>query len=171
MRLADELDELMNRLMSRIGKDDKEEGEEDEFIRRHCQNAMQYFIVKTVVKHFLDRAIRELPPEKLRMLADSRMVVSEKIFNHPRFGRIARWVASVGRKIVRKDWGDEKTERVLFLYFRKFRPELNVLTDGELRSWIRRELDWIRRNVLDASELEEELVEELENVLHDGGGA
>jgi len=135
------------RLLNRRGEEDIED-DVDEFLKKHSANLAQYQLLKFVIKNFLDPIIKKIPPEQLLNLTDPNFIVCKQLFKHPRFGPLAKWIASVGRRIVRKDWGDEKTEEVVFRYFRKFRRELDILTDEELRAWIRRELDWIRENIL-----------------------
>jgi len=135
-------DRLLNR------REEEVEDDVDEFLKKHSANFGQYQLLKFVIKNFLDPIVSKIPPEQIYKLTDPNFIVCKQLFEHPQLGRLAKWIASVGRKIVRKDWGDEKTEEVVFRYFRKFRRELDILTDEELRAWIRRELDWIRENVL-----------------------
>ena len=160
-----ELLEEYEKLLIEKRKNEEIEDDVDEFIKKHTANKAQYELIKFVIKNFLDPIISKIPPEQFYKLADPDFIVCKMIFEHPKFGKLARWIASVGRRIVRKDWGDEITEEVAFRFFRKYRPELNILTDEELRSWIRRELDWIRENILGIGKLER-IAKELEETLY-----
>jgi len=142
-----------DRLLNRREEEDIED-DVDEFLKKHSANFAQYQLLRFVIKNFLDPMIKEIPLEQLLKLTDPNFVVCKQLLEHPRFNVLAKWIASVGRRIVRKGWGDEKTEEVVFRYFREFRRELDVLTDEELRAWIRRELDWIRENVLGIERVE-----------------
>jgi len=149
-----ELLEIYEDRLLKKREDEDVEDDVDEFLKKHSANFAQYQLLKFVIKNFLDPIIKKIPPEQLLKLTDPNFIVCKQLFEHPRFSGLVRWIASIGRKIVRKDWGDEKTEEVVFRYFRKFRRELDILTDEELRAWIRRELDWIRENVLGTERVE-----------------
>jgi len=153
-----------NKLLSRRDKDKEVDIDDaDAFIRKHTTNITQYYLVKFIIKNLLEPALKQLTAEQILRLANSSVIICEQVFKHPVLRKIATTIASVGKKAVRKDWGDEKTEKVIFMYLRKFRPELNILNDDELRAWIRRELDWIRENILGIKSVDV-VVEELEDI-------
>lgn len=152
-----------NKLLSRDKDKEADVDDVDAFIRKHTTNTTQYYLVKFIIKNFLEPAVKQLTPEDILKLANSDVIICEQIFKHPVLRKVATTIATIGKKVIRKDWGDEKTEYVIFMYLRRFRPELNILKDDELRAWIRRELNWIRENILGIKSVDI-VVEELEDI-------